>query len=151
MESGLKLGLTLLALVLVAVGCRFRTSQDAAILGAVRGVLERQVDDWNAGKLEDFMNSYLKSESTRFASGGQVQMGWERVLQRYQDKYPNRELMGRLQLAEVDVQVLASDSAVAFGSWQLVHSKGEASGLFTLVFRRTKDGWKITHDHTSQR
>jgi ketosteroid isomerase-like protein len=26
---------------------------------------------------------------------------------------------------------------------------GDATGQFTLVLRKTKQGWKIVHDHTS--
>jgi ketosteroid isomerase-like protein len=36
------------------------------------------------------------------------------------------------------------------GSWQLTMSDGKTPhGLFTLVFRKFPDGWKIVHDHTS--
>ncbi|MGH7372302.1 MAG: nuclear transport factor 2 family protein, partial [Candidatus Methylomirabilales bacterium] len=28
-------------------------------------------------------------------------------------------------------------------------SDGETTGLFTLLLRKTKGGWRIVHDHTS--
>jgi beta-aspartyl-peptidase (threonine type) len=42
------------------------------------------------------------------------------------------------------------DGALAFGRWQLERANDRLHGRFTLVFRKTPDGWKIVHDHTSQ-
>ena len=45
--------------------------------------------------------------------------------------------------------VLAPDAALAFGRWRLQREKDEPAGLFTLVLRKTSEGWRIIHDHTS--
>jgi ketosteroid isomerase-like protein len=37
------------------------------------------------------------------------------------------------------------------GAWQLTSADGNnPHGLFTLIFRKFPDGWKIIHDHTSE-
>jgi len=112
-------------------------------------VLEKQVADWNAGDLAGFMSGYARSENTRFASGGTVSLGWQTVFDRYRQKYGGKDSMGNLKFSDVDVQGLGNDTALAFGQWHLTRQGGDASGLFTLILRRTREGWRVFHDHTS--
>jgi ketosteroid isomerase-like protein len=131
-------------------GCKFNTQLDpGTVQGIVRGILEQQAQDWNDGNVEKFMRGYYQSDSTRFASGGDVSIGWKAVLERYKQKYPNRAAMGKLTFSDIDVTVLSPDAALAFGRWQLQRENDNPSGLFTLLFRNTTDGWRIVHDHTS--
>jgi len=115
----------------------------------IRAVLEAQVQAWNAGDLRGFMKGYAKSDRTRFQSGGEVSLGWQTVFERYQKRYGNRTSMGTLSFRELEVTVLGPDTAMATGRWRLERTQDSPSGLFTLVFRRTPDGWRIVHDHTS--
>ena len=58
--------------------------------------------------------------------------------------------MGKLKFSELDITMLGRDAAVVRGRWELTLSDGKKpGGLYTLLFRRFKDGWKIIHDHTS--
>jgi beta-aspartyl-peptidase (threonine type) len=58
--------------------------------------------------------------------------------------------MGKLEFSGLRVIVLSQDSAFVRGSWKLTMSDGKTPhGLFTLVFRKLPQGWKIVHDHTS--
>lgn len=115
----------------------------------MRRVLEKQVAEWNAGNLAGFMETYAQGDNTRFASGGDVILGWQTVFDRYRRKYGDKETMGTLRMSDVDVKILGPDSAVAFGRWHLKRQSGDISGLYTLVLRKTAEGWKIVHDHTS--
>jgi ketosteroid isomerase-like protein len=115
----------------------------------VRTILDQQVTDWNDGQIDRFMRGYSQAASTRFASGADVSVGWQEVMERYRKKYPNKAAMGRLTFSQIDVSVLSSDAAVAFGRWRLERGPDQLSGLFTLIFRKTHDGWRIVHDHTS--
>ena len=119
------------------------------VQAAVRAVIVQQEKDWNAGNIENFMRGYLRSESTRFASGGNVTLGWQAVLERYQRTYGDKATMGKLTFSDLDISVVAEDGALAFGRWHLRREKDELSGLFTLLFRKTAEGWRIVHDHTS--
>jgi ketosteroid isomerase-like protein len=49
----------------------------------------------------------------------------------------------------LEITPLGKDAAVVAGRWHLQRAKDEPHGRFTLVFRKTKEGWKIVHDHTS--
>ena len=140
-----------LALCLAGVGCATVSEpKDFPHAEAeIRAVLEQQARDWNAGNVEAFMRGYAKSDSTRFASGGDVIHGWQTVLDRYVKKYPDRVAMGTLTFSDLDIVMLSPDAAVVLGRWRLKRAQDEPNGVFTLIFRKTADGWRIVHDHTS--
>jgi ketosteroid isomerase-like protein len=134
-----------LLLALLLVGC----SSPARVERQVRGLLDQQVRQWNAGDLEGFMQTYWRSEQTRFQSGGEVSLGWQPLLERYRQRYADRAAMGKLDFPELRVVVLAPDAALAYGRWGLQRAHDTPGGVFTLLLRRTAEGWRIVYDHTS--
>ena len=142
-------GLTLVAALTLVTPGRCQAADEQSIKAAIRGVLDQQVKDWNDGSIEKFMRGYAKSDATRFASGGEIRLGWQTVFDRYKKTYGDKAAMGKLTFSDLDITVFSDDTALAFGRWKLEREKDEPSGLFTLVFRKTKDGWRIVHDHTS--
>ncbi len=133
----------------IGSGCRALSPAPEADRAAIRDVLAAQVAAWNRGDIEAFMDGYARTDSLRFASGGSVQRGWAAALERYQASYPSRAAMGTLAFQQLDVRVLGPTSALVFGRWQLARASDTPSGLFTLLFMRRADGWRIVHDHTS--
>jgi ketosteroid isomerase-like protein len=118
---------------------------------AVEAVLRTQQDAWNRHDLDAFMAGYWNSPELTFFSGANVRNGWQATLDRYRATYasPGHE-MGKLGFSELRVEMLGSDAAFVRGSWHLTMSDGKMPhGLFTLVFRKFPEGWKIVHDHTS--
>ncbi|MDT4967933.1 MAG: hypothetical protein QOJ64_2670 [Acidobacteriota bacterium] len=124
-------------------------THDAKVIAAIRQVLDTQVAAWNRGDLEGFMQGYWQSEATTFISGDTVTYGWQTVLDRYKKGYPTREKMGTLRFSDLEIKVFNKDTAVAHGSWELTRATDKPHGRFTLIFRRTPQGWRIVHDHTS--
>ncbi|MFA6469063.1 MAG: nuclear transport factor 2 family protein [Bacteroidota bacterium] len=112
-------------------------------------VIRQQIDGWNSGNIESFMRGYVVSDSLRFASGGSVTYGWKTMLERYRKGYPTRERMGTLSFTNITIDSISNDAAVVFGTWRLKREKDEPWGLFTLLFKKSADGWRIVHDHTS--
>lgn len=125
-------------------------SQAAGTRAAIRQVLDAQVAAWNKGDLQGFMAGYWKSPDLTFASGKDTTRGWEATYERYRKRYQaeGRE-MGKLTFSELDIELLCPDSAYVRGRWKLVTSKETLGGVFTLVFRKLAEGWRIVHDHTS--
>jgi ketosteroid isomerase-like protein len=115
----------------------------------ILAVLRESEAGWNAGDLERYMGAYRRSDDLRFASGGAFTRGWEATLSRYRDRYPDRVTMGTLAFSDLDVVMLGRDAAYVFGRWELTRADDRPHGLFTLIFRRLPEGWRIVHDHTS--
>jgi ketosteroid isomerase-like protein len=118
---------------------------------AIEQVLRKQQEAWNRHDLEGFMTGYWNSAELTFFSGANEHDGWQATMDRYLATYssPGHE-MGKLEFSGLRVEVPCQDFAFVRGSWKLTMSDGKTPhGLFTLVFRKFPDGWKIVHDHTS--
>jgi uncharacterized protein (TIGR02246 family) len=115
----------------------------------IRAVLSAQVDAWNRGDIDAFMNGYARADSTCFVSGDSVTRGWQTVRDRYKAKYDNREKMGTLAFSEIVVRNVSADCAVVVAVWQLTRKEDKPHGRTSLLFQRGNDGWRIVHDHTS--
>ena len=115
----------------------------------IKAVLDRQVEAWNRRDLEGFMAGYWRSERLTFYSGATKTSGWQATIDRYRSRYQSegRE-MGRLDFYDQQLEMLGPRAALVRGRWRLKTTGGESGGLFTLIFRKFDDGWKIVHDHT---
>ncbi len=118
-------------------------------IDAIRAVLEAQRVAWNKGDIESYMDGYDVSEATVFVSGDKVTHGWKTVLDHYKKSYDTREKMGELSFSELEITMLSNDFAFVIGKWLLKRSYDEPHGRFTLVFKKTKQGWRIIHDHST--
>jgi uncharacterized protein (TIGR02246 family) len=134
--------------LLVAVPIEAETNDKKALVD-IRAVMVAQEAAWNRGDIDGFMNGYARSRTTVFVSGDTVTRGWQTVRDRYKKKYATAPQMGRLTFSDLEIAPLAPDSAVVFGRWELRRKSDRPHGRFTLLFRRTPDGWRIVHDHTS--
>jgi len=118
---------------------------------AVEHVLRLQQDAWNHHDLEAFMAGYWNSPELTFFSGAKETSGWQATLDRYRATYasPGHE-MGKLEFSALRIEILGLDAAFVRGEFHLTMPDGKTPhGLFTLVFRKFPEGWKIVHDHTS--
>jgi ketosteroid isomerase-like protein len=125
--------------------------QRAQLEEGIKHVLLSQVEAWNDGKLDVFMQGYWHSPDLTFFSGATETRGWEPTLARYRQRYQaeGKEL-GKLEFQKLNIDLLSRRSAVVTGEWHLAMSDGkQPHGLFTLIFKRLPGGWKIVHDHTS--
>ena len=123
--------------------------KNAGTMTEIRSVLHAQQDAWNHGDIDGFMNGYARSGSTVFVSDDTVRRGWETVRARYLKKYSDRAKMGRLTFSDLEITPITADAAVVLGRWKLNRAQDRPHGRFTLIFRKTADGWRIVHDHTS--
>jgi ketosteroid isomerase-like protein len=147
----------LAALLLVALLPISLSGQNAAkskkhddkIVAAIRAVLDAQSDAWNRGDIEGYMDGYDRSPATEFVGGDTITRGWQLVLDRYRKKYDSRDKMGVLTYSDVEITMLSRDAALVLGRWRLKRASDEPHGTFSLVFKRTKAGWRIVHDHSS--
>lgn len=128
-----------------------QSSPDSGAKSEVEQVLRIQQEAWNRHDLDGFMAGYWNSPDLTFFSGAKENHGWQAAIDRYRTTYgaPGKE-MGKLEFSDLRIEMLSADSAFVRGKWLLTMSdKTTPHGLFTLVFRKFPDGWKIVHDHTS--
>jgi len=116
--------------------------------GEIRNVLDRQKASWNEKNIEGFMDDYWKSENFTFQSGNNRLHGWEALLSRYKKSYTG-ENWGELDFTDIEVKVLTKNYAFVLGRWKLTFKDNVKEGLFTIIFQRMSEGWKIIHDHSS--
>ena len=144
------LALTLGIVVALAV---LTFGQEAAepALSAIRKVIEQQQVAWNRQDLEAFMAGYWNSPELTFFSGAHEARGWQAALDRYKKTYQSAgHEMGKLEFANLRVEMLGPEAAFVRGEFHLTMSDGKTPhGLFTLVFRKFPEGWRIVHDHSA--
>ena len=116
---------------------------------AIQKVLTAQQAAWNRGDVDAFVVGYWQSPELTFSGSSGVSRGWDGVLARYKKNYPDRATMGVLDFSELEFRFLGPDAALVLGRWHLKREKGDVGGVFTLVWERFPEGWKIIHDHTS--
>ena len=123
----------------------------AEVQEGIKHMLVSQIEAWNHGNLEGFMQGYWHSPDLTFYSGADITKGWEPTLERYRRRYQSQgKEMGHLDFQDLDIDVIGRRGAVVTGKWQLTMSDGSTPhGLFTLVVKKEPGGWKIVHDHTS--
>ncbi len=126
-----------------------KSSDDIKAASAIKTVIDAQAAAWNRGDLEGYMDGYDRSPNTEFVGGDTITRGWQTVLDRYRQKYDSREKMGVLTFSDLETKILSRDAALVLGRWRLKRTSDEPHGTFTLLFRKTKAGWRIVHDHSS--
>ncbi len=125
-------------------------NQSASEQAAIREVLDKQVEAWNRQDLQGFMQGYWHSPQLTFFSGVTEYRGWDNALERYRKAYQSEgRQMGKLEFSELQIESLSPATAFVRGAFHLTMPGGkELHGIFTLVFRRFPQGWRIIHDHT---
>jgi len=111
-------------------------------------VMTDQQIAWNNGDLDGFMQGYWKSEEMMFIGKSGPNYGWQKTLDNYKKSYPTKEKMGILSFSDQKIKMLGKNYAHVFGKWKLTREDGDLGGIYTLVFQKFKDGWKVISDHT---
>jgi uncharacterized protein (TIGR02246 family) len=141
-----RFGLLLALLMFIGGAARAETGSAQR---QIRAVLDAQAAAWNRGDLQSFMDTYWKSPHTAYVGASGVMRGWQAVLKRYRRVYPDRQAMGTVKYSDIEITLLSPDAAYVLGHWQLQREHDHPGGVFTLVFRKFPEGWRIVLDHTS--
>jgi ketosteroid isomerase-like protein len=147
----------LLVLLTICVVMTTRAQTPKGDEAAIRAALDAQAAAWNHADIPAFMQTYENSPETTFI-GATLRKGYGPILERYKANYTTAEQMGLLTFSDLEIRLLpsscgAGEYAVVTGTFHLERSaKGEAKkddGIFSLVWRKGPQGWKILLDHTS--
>jgi len=143
--------LLLLAMLAAAETPNRKAEAAATPDAAIRAELDAQVAAWNRGDLKAYMQGYWHSPALTFFAGDKESAGWDAAYRRYRTAYQGKAAeMGKLNFANLRVEVLSDEAAFVRGSWQItMKDGGERHGLFTIVLKKFDTGWRIIHDHSS--
>lgn len=133
----------LLTIISVSV---FSQSKDET---AVRNVLAKQNAAWNRGDVDAFMVGYWQHDSLMFIGKSGVTYGYKNTLTNYKKNYPDTATMGKLTFTLIKVKQLSPEYFHVTGKYYLSRTIGDASGHFTLLFRKINGKWVIISDHSS--
>lgn len=142
-----------LGTMILAVGVNLPAFAAADRLDADRSsileVLKNQQSNWNKGDVDAFLEGYWHSPELTFSGTSGIARGWDAVRARYKKNYADRATMGELEFSDLQFRFLGPDAALVLGHWHLTRAKGDIGGVFSLVWQRFPEGWRIIHDHTS--
>lgn len=117
-------------------------------------VLLASADAWNRGDLAGFLAPYEVSGLTSYAGRTGFIQGYDRLRDSYSRGFwANGAPPDSLAFDVIEVRPLDDGAALLLGRYHLLSRPGgdlTSTGIFSLVWVLTDQGWKITHDHTAE-
>ena len=113
--------------------------------------MQDSADAWSRNDLDGYMDGYERSPDTLYVTGSRIVRGYEAIRAMYASRFKPMQPLGHLSLVVIDYRPLSGDFSMALGRYVLARpgGVGPATGVFTLVYHRTLNHWKIISDHTS--
>jgi hypothetical protein len=115
----------------------------------IGSLLDKQIEAWNNGNLEKFMETYWNSEELSFVGSRGPTYGWQATLDNYKKGYPDKASMGKLTFTVLKISKIDKKTVLVIGRFDLTREIGDLSGHYTLVIQKFKKDWLIISDHSS--
>ena len=114
-------------------------------------VLLKMLDRWNAHDIEGHLDVYWKSPELLVVVDSEQFNGWQQFHDSYINGYPDRNGMGFITPARIQVKLLKPDLALALTWWSVSFpgSRKKVVGNTTMNLQKFDNGWKIVASHTS--
>lgn len=113
-------------------------------------ILNRQAEAWNRGDIDGYMRAgYWDNDSLLFIGSKGPTYGYAGTLDRYKASYKDKDAMGTLTFSNLSFRKISNKYYHVTGAWSLARKADNPKGYFTLLFRKTKQGWRIVADHSS--
>jgi ketosteroid isomerase-like protein len=114
-------------------------------------VLLKMLDRWNRHDIEGHLEVYWKSPELLVVVDSEQFNGWQQLHDSYLNGYPDRNSMGFIIPARIQIKLLKPDLAFALTWWSISFptSKQKVVGNTTMNLQKFDDGWKIVASHTS--
>jgi uncharacterized protein (TIGR02246 family) len=105
----------------------------------------------NSGDARKVAALYLDDSRTSSVGDGGITRGWQRVSDLIQESFGRA---GRIRMATDSITVLPLGDKAAVAvlryRWMIGRENDRrVAGAMTLVYTRTRRGWRVAHDHTS--
>ena len=114
-------------------------------------VLLKMLDRWNARDVEGHLEAYWKSPELLVVVDSEQFNGWQQLHDSYINGYPDRNSMGCISPARIQIKLLKPDLALVLSWWSISfpNSKQKVVGNTTMNLRKFNDTWKIVAAHSS--
>ncbi len=114
----------------------------------IRAVLDSTAAGWNQGNLEQYLAAYTDTATEMLSTGP---AGGRSTIERTMREgfWKTGRPLQNLHYEHVEVRMLGKDYALVTGQYVLTGAgRPDRTGWFTTVWARTKDGWRMIHDHS---
>jgi beta-aspartyl-peptidase (threonine type) len=114
-------------------------------------VLLKMLDRWNAHDMEGYLAVYWKSPDLLVVVDSEQFNGWQQLHDAYVNGYPDRNPMGFINPARIQIKLLRSKLALALTWWSVSfpRSQKKVAGNMTMNLQQFEDDWKIVASHTT--
>ena len=115
----------------------------------IRAVFESGCAAWNRGDIDGYLSDYWHSDKVRWVSEGKVSYGFEAIASAFKARFDSPENMGKLEVADLEIQLLSENDALAFGAWTQTTRTATRTGVFTVHMKKINGEWLVVSDHSS--
>lgn len=112
----------------------------------ILAIMKAQEKAWSEHNLEGFMQGYWKNDSLKFFGSRGITYGWKQTLANYKKGYPTAADSGTLSFTIEDMTAVSSNAYYVMGRYHLKRDKGDAEGIFMIIFKKIDGVWKIVAD-----
>ncbi len=114
----------------------------------IRALLNGTAEGWNKGDLPQYLSVYTP-DATEMRSTGPA--GGVEAIEETMKKgfWKTGRPLQNLRYESVVVRMLGKEGALVTGQYVLSGAdRPDRTGWFTSVWKKTKDGWRMIHDHS---
>lgn len=115
----------------------------------IRALFESGCAAWNRGDIDGYLAGYWHSDKVRWVSEGTVRYGFEVIAAAYKARFDSSDNMGKLEVANLEIQLLGESDALVFGAWKQATPTARHHGVFTVHVKKIDGEWLIVSDHSS--
>jgi uncharacterized protein (TIGR02246 family) len=118
---------------------------------AILALISRMEAAWNRGDFRGYMEGFANPDVV-FVSRGQFQKDWQGTLDHYiRDYGASDDTRGRLRFFDIQIEILAPDTAQLISRYQLDRPQNPQDGINTRLMRKRGGKWVIALNHVSSR
>lgn len=137
--------LAVVAYTAIAQSSKKSQSKDEA---QIRAILASTAVGWNQGNLQQYLAAYTDTATEMGRNGPE---GGRSAIERTMREgfWKTGRPIQNLRYEHLDVRMLGKDYALVTGQYVLSGAdRPDRTGWFTTIWTRTKEGWRMIHDHS---
>ncbi|HEX8368279.1 MAG TPA: SgcJ/EcaC family oxidoreductase [Pyrinomonadaceae bacterium] len=143
-----KLIILMVFMFVVSVNAAFAQAKMSKDEKAIRATLQMTAEGWNKGDLNQYLSAYTPQATEMLSSGPAG--GVEAIEKTMKEGFwKTGKPLQVLRFENVVVRMIGKEGALVTGQYILSGGgRADRQGWFTTVWIKTKDGWRMIHDHS---